>query len=145
MSLDWSLVANVASVVGTVGGLLFVWWQVRQLREVNAYGLLRDEVKRFNSPEMRACRARLARTLLSDRRNFERIEEDGKEVLGFLEDIGQRIFGTPKHVVTFGPDPLAILGVQFRLRDCLFPFPGLYSVQFWYNDTKVEERPLLLR
>jgi hypothetical protein len=37
---------------------------------------------------LRACRARLARTLLSDRRNFERIEEDGKEVLGFLEDIG---------------------------------------------------------
>jgi hypothetical protein len=88
MSLDWSLVANVASVVGTVGGLLLVWWKVRQLREVNAYGLLRDEVRRFNSPEMRACRARLARTLLSDRRNFERIEEDGKEVLGFLEDIG---------------------------------------------------------
>jgi hypothetical protein len=88
MSLDWSLMANVASVVGTVGGLLFVWWQVRQIREVNAYGLLRDEVKRFNSPEMRACRARLARTLLSSRRDFDKIEEDGKEVLGFLEDIG---------------------------------------------------------
>jgi hypothetical protein len=89
MSIDfWSLVANVASVIGTVGGLLFVWWQVRQIREVNAYGLLRDEVKRFNSPEMRACRARLARTLLSDRRNFERIEEDGDEVLAFFEDIG---------------------------------------------------------
>jgi hypothetical protein len=39
MSLDWSLVANLAQVVGTVGGLLFVWWQVRQIREVNAYGL----------------------------------------------------------------------------------------------------------
>jgi hypothetical protein len=54
MSIDWSLVANVASVVGTVGGLLFVWWQVRQIREVNAYGLVRDEAKRWNSPEMRA-------------------------------------------------------------------------------------------
>ena len=39
MSIDCSLVANVASVVGTVGGLLFVWWQVRQIREVNAYGV----------------------------------------------------------------------------------------------------------
>jgi predicted membrane-bound spermidine synthase len=29
MPLDWSLIANVASVVGTVGGLLFVWWRVR--------------------------------------------------------------------------------------------------------------------
>jgi hypothetical protein len=88
MSVDWSLVANVASVVGTVGGLLFVWWQVRQIREVNAYGRLRDEVKRFNTPEMRACRARLARTLLSSRRDFDKIAEDGDEVLAFLEDIG---------------------------------------------------------
>src|SRR5262249_52478902 len=88
MSIDWSLVANVASVIGTVGGLLFVWWQVRQIREVNAYGLLRDEVKRFNTPEMRACRARLARTLLSSRRDFDKIAEDGDEVLGFFEDIG---------------------------------------------------------
>ena len=47
MNIDWNLVANVVSVVGTVGGLLFVWWQVRQIREVNAYGLLRDEVKRW--------------------------------------------------------------------------------------------------
>src|SRR5262249_45589824 len=59
-----------------------------QIREVNAYELLRDEAKRFNSPEMRACRARLARTLLSSRRDFDKIEEDGDEVLGFFEDIG---------------------------------------------------------
>jgi hypothetical protein len=78
----------VASVVGTVGGLLLVWWKVRQIREVNAYGLLRDEVKRFNTPEMRACRARLARTLLASRRDFDKIAEDGDEVLGFFEDIG---------------------------------------------------------
>ncbi len=89
MSVDWSLVANVASVVGTVGGLLFVWWQVRQIREVNAYGLVRDEVKRWNSPEMRADRARLAQALLVSRRDFERIEEQGgEEVTAYFEDIG---------------------------------------------------------
>jgi hypothetical protein len=89
MSLNWSLIANVASVVGTVGGLLFVWWQVRQIREVNAYGLLRDEVKRWNSPEMRAHRARLAQALLVSRRDFERIEEQGgEEVTAYFEDIG---------------------------------------------------------
>jgi hypothetical protein len=88
MPLDWSLIANVASVVGTVGGLLFVWWQVRQLREVNAYGLVRDEVKRWNSPEMRACRARLAQALLVSRRDFERIEEQGgEEVTAYFEGI----------------------------------------------------------
>jgi hypothetical protein len=88
MNLDWNLVANVASVVGTVGGLVFVWWQVRQIREVNAYELLRDEVKRYNAPEMRVCRARLALTLLVSRRDFEKIEEDGKEVCAYFEDIG---------------------------------------------------------
>ena len=89
MSVDWSLVTNVASVVGTVGGLLFVWWQVRQIREVNAYGLLRDEVKRWNSPEMRPHRARLAQALLVSRRDFERIEEQGgEEVTAYFEDIG---------------------------------------------------------
>jgi hypothetical protein len=89
MSVDWSLVANVASVVGTVGGLLLVWWKVRQLREVNAYGLVRDEDKRWNSPEMRAHRARLAQALLVSRRDFDRIEEQGgEEVTAYFENIG---------------------------------------------------------
>jgi len=45
-------------------------------------------VKRFNTPEMRGSRARLARTLLSSRRDFDKIAEDGDVVLGFFEDIG---------------------------------------------------------
>lgn len=73
----------MAQVIGTVGGLLLVWWKVRQIREVNAYELLRDEVKRFNSPEMRACRARLANTLLSFRRDFKSIEENSEEVCAY--------------------------------------------------------------
>jgi hypothetical protein len=88
MSLDWNHVVQLVQIIGTVGGLLLVWWKVRQIREVNAYQLLRDEVKRFNSPEMRACRARLAGTLLSSRRDFEKIEEDGEEVCAYFEDVG---------------------------------------------------------
>jgi hypothetical protein len=88
MPLDWSHVLPLVQVIGTVGGLLLVWWKVTQIREVNAYGLLRDEVKRFNSPEMRACRTRLARTLLSSRRDFETIDANGEEVCGYFEDVG---------------------------------------------------------
>jgi hypothetical protein len=90
MYLDWfnNVVVPIAQFIGIVGGILFVWWQVRQIREVNAYGLLRDEVKRFNSPELRGCRARLARTLLASRRDFEKIDEDGEEVCGYFEGIG---------------------------------------------------------
>ena len=62
-----------------------------------------------------------------------------------FEDTGQRIFGTPKRSVTFGNDPLEVVGVPFRIRDCIFPQTGLYSVQFWYNDFKLDERPLRLR
>ncbi len=90
MSLDWfnNVVVPLAQFIGTVGGLLFVWWQVRQIREVNAYELMQGQVKRFNSPEMRACRARLARTLLTSRRDFDKIDEDGEEVCSYFEDIG---------------------------------------------------------
>jgi hypothetical protein len=90
MPFDWlnNVVVPAAQLVGTVGGLLFVWWQVRQIREVNAYGLLRDEVKRFNAPEMRARRSRLAAALLKSRRDFGKIEDDAEEVCNYFEDIG---------------------------------------------------------
>ncbi len=62
-----------------------------------------------------------------------------------LEETGQAIFETPKRQVEFGPDPLEVLGFAFRIRDCRFTDPGMYSVQFWYNGRPLEERPLLLR
>jgi hypothetical protein len=61
------------------------------------------------------------------------------------DETDQRIFGTPKQTIAFGDDPLDVVGVPFRIRDCLFPREGLYSVQLWYNDQMVEERPLRLR
>jgi hypothetical protein len=67
------------------------------------------------------------------------------QIICVSQDTGQRVFATAKQSITFGPDPLAVGGLSFRVRDCLFPFPGLYSVQFWYNNVLVEERPLLLR
>ena len=58
----------------------------------------------------------------------------------------QVLFGSPEHEINFaGQSPLDLLGVVFRLRDCLFPQAGRYAVQFWYNHQKVEERPLRLK
>jgi hypothetical protein len=62
-----------------------------------------------------------------------------------FEDTGQTIFATRKRPIVFGPDPLAIVGVPFRIRDISFPSPGLYSVQFWYDGELVEQRPLRMR
>jgi hypothetical protein len=61
------------------------------------------------------------------------------------EDTGQRVFASPRRPITFGPDPLEVVGVPFRIRQCPFPRPGLYSIQFWYNDTQVEQRLVNLR
>jgi len=60
-------------------------------------------------------------------------------------DSDEVIYCTQKRLIAFVSDPLEVMGVNFRLRGCLFPRAGLYSVQFWYNDIKLAEQPLLLR
>jgi hypothetical protein len=67
------------------------------------------------------------------------------QIVCTLEETGQRIFQTPKRQVAFGDDPLEVVGVPFRIRDCRFPQAGLYLVQFWHEDKMLEERPLRLR
>jgi hypothetical protein len=62
-----------------------------------------------------------------------------------LEESGEKVFETRSRSIPFAPDPLEIVGVPFRIRDCTFPRPRLYSVQFWYEGEMVEERPLRMR
>ena len=49
-------------------------------------------------------------------------------------DSSQIAFRTRTRRIQFGNDPLEIYGVSFRIRDCVFNAPGLYWVQFWYNN-----------
>jgi hypothetical protein len=60
-------------------------------------------------------------------------------------DTDQVVFRTPTWTLPLANDPLAILGVTFRLRKCLFPAPGLYWVQFWYNEAMIAQQSLLVR
>jgi len=69
---------------------------------------------------------------------------EGKIVCVF-EDTAQKVFETPARIISFGSNPLEIIGAPFRIRDCPFSQPGLYSVQFWYDGLMVDERPLLMR
>lgn len=62
-----------------------------------------------------------------------------------FEETGQRVFQTPRRPISFGDDPLEVVGIPFRIRDCRFPFPGMYSVQFWYNGVMIEECSLRMR
>jgi hypothetical protein len=71
-------------------------------------------------------------------------EGEGKIVCVF-EDDGRKVFETRGRRIPFGPDPLEVVGVPFRIRECTFPKAGLYTVQFWYEGELVEERPLRMR
>lgn len=67
------------------------------------------------------------------------------QLVCILEESGERMFETPTRRIAFGSDPLDVIGLPWRIDDCPFPRPGLYLVQFWYDNVKVEERPLRLR
>jgi hypothetical protein len=60
-------------------------------------------------------------------------------------DSGQVMFRTRTRTIPFGSDPMEVVGVAFRIRNCLFQEPGLYWVQFWYNEQMIAQQPLLLR
>ncbi len=60
-------------------------------------------------------------------------------------DTGQVAFRTRSRTIPLGNDPLEVVGVAFRILNCLFPEPGLYWVQFWYNEQMIAQQPLLLR
>jgi hypothetical protein len=67
------------------------------------------------------------------------------QIVCAFEETGQRVFHSPPRKVKFGPDPLEVTVLPIRVRNCKFPFPGMYSLQFWYNGHEVQERPLRLR
>jgi hypothetical protein len=60
-------------------------------------------------------------------------------------DSGDVVFRTNPHTMPLINDPLEIVGVTFRIRDCLFQTPGLYWVRFWYNGAILSQQSLLLR
>jgi len=67
------------------------------------------------------------------------------QIICVFEETGNKVFETPMRDVEFGPNPLEIVALPFRIRDCPFFRPGIYSVQFCYNGVKLVESPLLLR
>lgn len=54
-------------------------------------------------------------------------------------------FTSAPHQIAFGTDPLEVLGLVFRIQECLFPRSGLYWVQFLFNDTIIAQESLLLK
>ena len=60
-------------------------------------------------------------------------------------DSDRVVFRTRTRTAPLGTDPLDVYGVTFRVRNCTFPEPGLYWVQFWYDEKMTAQQPVLLR
>lgn len=60
-------------------------------------------------------------------------------------DTGQVVARTKPRIMSLPSDPLEVYGMSFRIRNCLFLTPGLYSVQLWYNEHVIEQQHLILR
>jgi hypothetical protein len=60
-------------------------------------------------------------------------------------DTDRVIFRTQTRTITLSNDPLELVGIVFRVQDCLFAEPGLYWFQFWYNEEMIAQQPVLLR
>jgi hypothetical protein len=67
------------------------------------------------------------------------------KVVCAFEETGETVFESPPQKIELGNDPLTVTMILFRLRDCPFPFPGIYQLQLWYDGVMLEERPLRLR
>ena len=61
------------------------------------------------------------------------------------ESTQQREFRSRKYKVELASDPLAVIIIPFRIRNCRFRDPGVYSVRFWFNDAQPGDCPLRLR
>jgi hypothetical protein len=115
-------------------------WKLDPPRRVTIIGLISNIHALDESPYPLLCRELCVFLALTECRG-----QADCQIVCVLEETGQKVFETPKRVISFGPDPLEILAVPFRIRDCPFPASGLYSVQFWYDGIMLEERPLRLR
>jgi hypothetical protein len=60
-------------------------------------------------------------------------------------DTGATVFRTKTQNVAFGSDPLEVVGLTFRIRNCLFPSAGLYWVQLWYNNVVLAQQAVVVR
>jgi hypothetical protein len=67
------------------------------------------------------------------------------EIVVVRADSEETGFASAAHALSFPANPLSVTGIVFRIQDCLFPEPGLYWVQFRYNEQTLAREPLLVR
>lgn len=67
------------------------------------------------------------------------------QIVCVSEERGKPVFKAPEQMIHPPGDPLHVHGVSFKIRDCIFPQAGFYSIQFMFDGELVEERSLTVR
>ena len=60
-------------------------------------------------------------------------------------DADSVIYASPRERVTFPPNPLVLSGLSYRVRSLVFPRPGLYWIQLWYDGSAIADLPVVLK
>jgi hypothetical protein len=60
------------------------------------------------------------------------------------DEAARAILTTPPQTVAFPNNPLSVYSLRLRILRCLFPRPGLYWVQFFYDDRLLGQQPIVL-
>lgn len=55
------------------------------------------------------------------------------------------IYASPRQRVAFPDDPLMLHGASYRIRNLVFPLPGLYWVQLRYDGAVIADLPVVLK
>jgi hypothetical protein len=58
---------------------------------------------------------------------------------------GERCYEGHDHRLVFGSNPLKVYGALIRIPQCEFPGPGLFWVEFWYEERLLSREPMLVR
>jgi hypothetical protein len=61
------------------------------------------------------------------------------------DESGVVVHRTPIYPLDLGRDPVRVVRLTMRVRDCVIPHAGFYSVQVWYNENLFAQQPLLVR
>jgi hypothetical protein len=61
------------------------------------------------------------------------------QIVVVAADTDEPVFASPVHTWSYPADPLRVLPVVFRIRECSFPRSGVYWVQFWHRGRKFTE------
>jgi hypothetical protein len=67
------------------------------------------------------------------------------QIICVEEETDITVFTGQIHEVRCSADPLDLMIIPFRLRDCRFPRPGMYSFQLLWNGESISSCPLRMR